>query len=164
MAKTPLSNNSEFIVGEEIILDYIMASLFLALFLYGLIDAIIKRFHNLTYLSGLFTLVLLPAIYFYKKARSKRIYIRVNKTGIYQDERLVTDWSHLLNAYITERDQSFIISVSDNFVLVIEYQKKNADIGARRYIRLTNTQNKSEEDVLEAVQFFWREYRKQAIL
>lgn len=160
MAKTPLSNNSEFTVGEEIILDYIMAFLFLALFLYGLIDAIVKRFHHLTYLSGLFTLALLPAIYFYKKARSKRIYIRVNKTGIYQDERLVTDWSHLLNAYITERDQSFIISVSDNFALVIEYQKNNADIGARRYIKLTNTQNKSEEDVLEAVHFFWREYQK----
>jgi len=28
-------------------------------------------------------------------------------------------------------------------------------------IPLTNTQNKSEEEVLEAVMFFWKEYKKQ---
>jgi hypothetical protein len=32
---------------------------------------------------------------------------------------------------------------------------------SRRKIPLTNTQNKSEEDVLQALQFFCKEYKKE---
>lgn len=47
--------------------------------------------------------------------------------------------------------------LQDNFVLVVEYLKdKMSDKGVRRQIPLTNTQNKSEEEVLEAVKFFWK--------
>ena len=47
MGKIPLSNNSEFVVGEDKVLDYILASLFFGLFLYGLIDAILHHFTKL---------------------------------------------------------------------------------------------------------------------
>ena len=157
MRKMILNKDSEFLVGENKILDYILASLFFGLFLYGLIDAIINHFTKLNYIDFLFSIALLPALLFFKKGRSNKVYIRINKTGIYQNEQLVTGWSHLLNAYISQQEKVF--SIQDNFILVVEYLKENDDKGFRRKIPLTNTQNKSEEEVLEAVQFFWKEYR-----
>jgi hypothetical protein len=160
MRKIPLNKDSEFVVGENKVLDYILAALFFALFLYGLIDAILQHFTKLTYLSFIFSIALLPAIYFFKKGKSNRVYIRINKTGIYQDEQLVTGWSTLLKAYITQKERVF--SIQDNFILMVEYLKDDVDKGFRRKIPLTNTQNKSEEEVLEAVKFFWKEYSNDA--
>ena len=160
MGKIPLSNNSEFVVGEDKVLDYILASLFFGLFLYGLIDAIRQDFTKLNYVNYLFIIALLPAILFFRKAKTRRIYIRINKTGIYQDEKLVTGWSTLLNAHITQKEKVF--SIQDNFMLVVEYLKDGIEKGFRRKIPLTNTQNKSEEEILEAVKFFWKEYRHDA--
>jgi hypothetical protein len=157
MTKILLNKNSEFVVGENKVLDYILASLFFGLFLYGLIDAIINHFTRLNYINFLFSVALLPALLFFKKGRSNKVYIRINKMGIYQDEQLVTGWPHLLNAYISQQEKVF--NIQDNFILVVEYMKDNADKGFRRKIPLTNTQNKSEEEVLEAVKFFWKEYR-----
>ena len=158
MAKTSLTKESEFVVGEDKVLVYILALLFFGLFLYGLIDAIKKGFSKLT-LNALFVLALVPASLFFAKARNKRIYVRVNKTGIYQDEKLVTVWSNFLNAYISQKEPRFI-RLQDNFILVVEYLKEGHEKGFRRKIPLTNTQNKSEEDVLAAVRFFWNESAK----
>lgn len=157
MRKTLLTRDSEFIVGEEKVLVYILAFLFFGLFVYAVVDAILKEFSNLTYISYLFALALLPALYFFKKGRSNTIHIRINKTGVYQQEKLITGWANFLNAYVTQKEK--VISIQDNFLLVIEYTKGGNDKGFRKKIPLTNTQNKSEEQVLEAVKFFWLLYK-----
>ncbi|MBK7560689.1 MAG: hypothetical protein IPP43_08880 [Chitinophagaceae bacterium] len=157
MGKIPLSKESEFVVGEDKVLVTILATLFFALFLYGLIDALLHHFTKLDYQSFIFMIALAPALLFFIKAKNKRVYIRINKTGIYQEEQLVTGWSDFLNAYISQKDK--VISIQDNFILVVEYRKDGVEKGFRRKIPLTNTQNKSEEEVLEAVKFFWKEYR-----
>jgi hypothetical protein len=160
MGKIPLNRDSEFIVGEDKVLDYILASLFFALFLYGLIDVVRRRFVNIDYQSFIFALALAPAFIFFVKGKNKKVYIRINKTGIYQDEKLVTGWSNLLNAFISQKEK--VLSIQDNFILVVEYRKDGFKQGFRRSIPLTNTQNKSEEDVLAAVKFFWKQYRNGA--
>lgn len=162
MAKIPLTKDSEFVVGEEKVLNYIMTAFFIAIFLYGLIDAIRRHFINIDYQSFIFGLALVPAIYCFRRAHSNRVYIRVNKTGIYKDEQLVTGWSNLLNAFITQKEKTGIFNIVDNFILVVEYTKEGSPEGFRRKIPLTNTQNKSEEEVLEAVKYFWSVYRKDA--
>lgn len=162
MGKTPLTKDSEFVVGEEKILNYILATLCFALFVYGLIDAIRRHFTNIDYQSFVFALALLPAFLFFRKARSNRVYIRVNKTGIYQDEKLVTSWSNLLKASVAQKEKKGIFSIQDNFLLVVEYRKDGFQQGFRHKIPLTNTQNKSEEEVLEAVNYFWKKYRDSA--
>jgi hypothetical protein len=158
MAKNALTNDSEFVVKEEKVLNYILAFLFFGLFLYGLIDAVMKGFAKLGYLSYVFMFALVPAIISYKKARSKTVYIRINKTGIYQYEKLITGWANFLKTYITQKEKA--MSIQDNFLLVLEYRKDGLDKGFRKKIALTNTQNKSEEEVLAAIQFFWKEYKK----
>lgn len=158
MAKVTLNRDTEFVVGEEKVLVYVMAILFFGLFVYAVIDAFIKGFTNLTYTSYLFALALLPALYFFKKGRSNAIHIRINKTGIYQQEKLITGWANFLNAYVTQKEKT--ISIQDNFLLIVEYSKEGSDKGFRKKIPLTNTQNKSEEQVLEAVKFFWLGFRR----
>ncbi len=159
MAKKPLSSNSDFVVGEEKILNYVMALFFTALFLYGTIDAALRHFKNIDYQSYVFALALVPAIYCFKRGNSDRVYIRVNKKGIYQSGKLVTGWSNFHDAYIAQKEVK-TISIQDNFLLMIEYRNDKMKKVLRRKIPLTNTQNKSEEEVLEAVQFFWKDYRK----
>jgi hypothetical protein len=160
MAKPPFIKDSQFIVGEEKVLNYVLASLFFGLFIYGLVDAIVYHFTKINYLNIISVLLLVPAILFFRRGKSDKIYIRVNKTGIYQDEKLLTRWSNFINAYISQKEK--MLSIQDNFILVIEYRKDGVDKGFRRKIPLTNTQNKSEEEVLEAVKFFWSLYRNDA--
>ena len=138
-------------------MNYVLSLLLLGFFLYGLIDTALQGFRNINYMTVVFVLSLGVAVIFFRKARNKRIFIRVNKTGIYQDEQLVTGWANFLNAYISQKDKVF--RVQDNFILVVEFLKEGNAKGFRRKIPLTNTQDKSEEDVLAAVKFFWSEYR-----
>lgn len=156
MPKTPLTKDSEFIVGEEKMLVYILAALFFAIFLYGVVEAFNYGLSKLTWVNYMYAIALVPAIFFFIKGTSGRIFIRVNKTGIYQDEKLVTDWKNFINAYITQKQK--LMSIQDNFILVVEYLKDSSGTGFRRNIPLSNTQNKSEEDVLEAVLFFWKRF------
>lgn len=155
MAKTPLTKDSQFTVGEEKIINYVMAIFFVALFVYGLYDAIRRHFVNIDYQSIIFAVAILPAIYCIRRAKSPRIYIRINKTGIYQDEKLLTSWENFLNAFVTQKEKKRIIEIQDNFLLVVEYRDaKDPKQGRRKKIPLTNTQNKSDEDIMDAIRFF----------
>jgi hypothetical protein len=160
MGKIKLNKDSQFIVGEEKILNYILAILCFGLFVYGVVDAIKRHFINIDYQSFVFALALAPAYLFFRKARSKKVYIRINKTGIYQGRQLVADWSNLINAFIDQKEKKNFFNIQDNFMLILEYRKKDvAKQVFRSKIPLTNTQNKSEEEVLEAVMYFWKIYR-----
>lgn len=158
MKKNQLNKDGQFIVGEEKVLNYILSFLCFALFVYGFIDAVKRDFKNIDYQSFVLALALFPACLFFRKARSKRVYIRINNTGIYQEGKLITDWQYLIKAYIDQKEKKNFFSIQDNFLLVLEYRKKDVEKQVlRSKIPLTNTQNKSEEEVLEAVMFFWKE-------
>jgi len=138
-------------------LNYFIAALFFVIFIFGLVDGISTNSTALT--VGSFAVLIIAILYFIK-ARSKRIHIRINKKGLYHDEKLVTDWAHFLNATISQKER--VWSIQDNFILVVEYLKDHSKKGFRRSIPLTNTQNQSEEDVLAAVKFFWNQFRVDA--
>jgi len=159
MTKIELTKESEFIVGENKLMNYILAILFLAIFLYGLGDAVSRNFKNIDYQSYVLTLALIPVVYCLRRANSKRVYIRINKNGIYKDEQIVTGWSTLLNYYLAQEKKKKFYDIRDNFILVVEYPGEDVNKGFRRKIPLTNNQNKSEEEVLEAVAFFWAAYK-----
>ena len=162
MAKAGLTRESQYLVGEEKVLNYILASLCLAIFLYGFIDAARRHFIHIDYQSFVFALALAPAWLFLRKARSKNVYIRINKTGIYHHEQLITTWSKLIKASISQKEKNGIFNIQDNFLLVLEYRKENGKEAVRRKIPLTNTQNRSEEEIMEAVKFFWKESKYHA--
>ncbi len=148
-----LEPNGDFIVGEEKILNAVLSVIFFGLFSYGVIDALMKKNYEPGVMPIFYALALAIALWFFKKFRSNRVFLRINQNGIYKDEELVTDWEHLLKAYITQKPAR-AISISDSFVLIIEYIKTDPDKGYRSVVPLTNTQNRSEEDIMEALKYF----------
>ncbi len=157
MAAT-LNKNTDFVVGEEKALNYVMATLLFALFAYGVYDAARRGFKNIDYQSFIFALAIFPAIYCIRRAMANRIYIRINKTGIYEGKKMVTGWADLVKVYLAQDPDKPMYDIRDRFQLVVEFKKEGK--GLRRRIPLTNTQNKSEEDVLAAANFFWKEFKK----
>ena len=154
-----LEKDSEFTVREEKVLDYILAILFFAVFVLGLVYALKNNITREDVVGGLLMLALIPSLIAFAKAKSKRIYIRINKTGIYQDEQLVAGWDKMIKAYITQKQVTG--QWQDSFLLVLEYRKEVIVSGFRRRIPLTNTQNKSEEEIIEAIRFFWHLYKRE---
>ena len=148
-----LEPNGDFIVGEEKILNAILSLIFFGLFSYGVIDALMEKNYEPGVMPVFYGLALALSFWFFKKFRSKRIFLRINQNGIFKDEKLVTDWDHLLKAYITQKPKTTIY-ITDSFVLIIEYMKTDTDKGYRSIVPLTNTQNKSEEDIMEALKYF----------
>lgn len=159
MRAVPLTKDSDFTVIEEKVLDYILTALFFAVFVLGFVYAIKNNITREDVVGGLLMLALIPSLLAFAKARSKRIYIRINKTGIYQDEQLVAGWDKMIKAYISQKQVTG--QWQDNFILVLEYRKEVLLSGFRRKIPLTNTQNKSEEEIIEAIRFFWHLYKKE---
>lgn len=67
MGKVRLTNDSDFIVGDDKILVNVMAFLFFGIFVYGLIDSFRRGFEDMDYLSYVFILLLVPAALFLQK-------------------------------------------------------------------------------------------------
>ena len=148
-----LEPNGDFIVGEEKILNSILCVIFFGLFVYGVVDALMQKHYKPGIMPIFYGLSLAISYWFFKKSRSNRIFLRLNHTGIYKDEKMVTDWDHLIKAQITQK-QGRLFAVTDAFILVIEYTKTEPDKGYRTIVPLTNTQNRSEEDIMAALKHF----------
>ncbi|MBI3139267.1 MAG: hypothetical protein HYZ15_11850 [Sphingobacteriales bacterium] len=159
-----LTPDGQFLVGEYKLMYYFMALFFLALFSYGVYDAWGRNFTDIDYQSYVFALGIIPAIFILIKVRKGTIYIRINAKGIYQHERLVTTWANLRHAALTQRNKKYMFEQGDNFVLLLDYQSPAAAKLVRRSIPLTNTQNKSEEEVLAAVKWFWAAYNRNIVV
>lgn len=155
-----LTSDGQFIVGEYKLMHFFMAFFFLVLFGIGVYDAIARNFTNIDYQSYVFALAIIPAVLILKKVRKGTIYIRINKKGIYELEQLVSTWADLLHVRLTQEERKGIYDVGDRFVLLLEYKRPDQARVLRHKIRLTNTQNKSEEEVLAAVRWFWASYRQ----
>lgn len=150
---TRLQPDTEFIVKEEVVLVYILTGLFVLIFIYGILDLTV--FHgvkdNTSAFSFLFAII--PAIYFFRKGYQNPIALRISRVGIYEGNQLVTDWDNLIRVYVTQKEWTWR-SLQDNFLLVVEFYGEQVGEGRRRKIPLTNTQNKSEEEVMYAIRFF----------
>lgn len=149
-----LHPDSEFVVKEEIVLVFILTGLSILIFIYGILD--------LTVITGLkdnasaftFLAAIVPAIYFFRKGFRNPVSLRINRKGIYEGNRLITGWESLVKATITQKTEGKWKSVQDNFQLVIDFYVGGGVKPFRHVIPLTNTQNKSEEEVMAAIRYF----------
>ena len=163
MAKAPLTVDSRFEVNEEKALNIVVAVLYFLVASLGLVWSTKEK--SWVAAAAIVGVVVFPGLVYFLKSRSQRIFIRIDKTGIYQDENLVTTWTNFLKAYVREEPPSMSMdmkrlpeTIKDQFFLIIEYLKDDSGNGSRRRIRLTNTQNKSDEEIMEAITFFARKY------
>jgi hypothetical protein len=143
-----LKPNEDFVVKESIGVNLIVALAFFGMFIYGLYDKVEGGQEN-RHLEILLV-ALVPAILFLRKGLSKHRDITINKTGIYINNRLLTNWHNFREANVIQ--QEVTLSIQDNFVLYITYSEGERVF--RHKIPLRNTQNKAEEEIIEAIRFY----------
>jgi hypothetical protein len=141
--------NSNFVVKENGGVFLVLGILFTAMFIYSVIyfrDPQKDVKFEFTYL------LLVPAIYFIRKAfTKKKVIILINKNGIYYYNKLITSWFNFVKAQVTQEEK--LMAISDNFVLLVEYRNGQSKLITDK-IPLTNTQDKSEEEIIAAIKYF----------
>lgn len=149
MAQIYLDKNNEFTVKEWKVLNWVAGIVFFVLFIAMIIAG--AWFYAL--LFGL-PFLLLPALKHRKQAAFDGVIIRVNSNGIFYYGKHITDWDNFLNAYVT--NEMKVRSFKDNFELVLEFYRDTLLI--QKKIKLTNTQNRSEEEVYGAIMYFYKQH------
>ncbi|UAY51730.1 hypothetical protein [Ferruginibacter albus] len=151
MGESPLTEDSTFVVKESVIIDFICAAVFTAMAISALMyDNNIDSGNRLFIKSLGFCII--PAIWFLKRGIQNKTSFAINKTGIYFYKNFVTDWQHFKTAYVTQKEITG--SVSDNFILVVEYYKDGESGFFKRTFPLSATQDKADEEIMAAINFF----------
>lgn len=144
-----LQPNSNFVVKENGGVFLVLGILFTAMFIFSLLY-FGKPGEDLKFESTY--LLLVPAIYFIRKAfTKKKAIILINKNGIYYYNKLVTSWMNFVKAHVTQEEK--LMAISDNFILLVEHRTANSNLVVDK-IPLGNTQDKSEEEIIAAIRFF----------
>lgn len=102
-------------------------------------------------------LVLLFAIGTLMRTSKEIIIMKINKTGFYYYGKLITDWDHFISEeFIDDGPASPRSGAKDQFYLLIKYYKEGQPGYFGRKIRLTDSQDKSEEEIIAAVKFYYK--------
>jgi len=104
-----------------------------------------------SYLMSIF-LFLIPGVIFLAKAQRPSLIIKINKSGFFYAGRFITGWDLFYDA--TVHDKMITGSYKDNFVLAFRYYAPDYSLIYTLSVPLTNTQDKSEEEIIEAINFF----------
>ncbi|HEV7331211.1 MAG TPA: hypothetical protein VGN63_09240 [Flavisolibacter sp.] len=101
----------------------------------------------------------IPAIASLIASTRNQVIMKINKSGFYYYGKLLTDWNNFVSAEFMD-EMPVLISgsagLSDKFSLYIKYYKNDEPGCFGRKIPLTNTQDKSEEEIIAAVRFYYR--------
>ena len=148
MTKSNLNINKDFIVRESVAVN-LAAGLFLVLVF--MISMAVADFGWGHFLQGA-VLLLLPGAFYLARAKRKAIIMRINKTGLYYSGRLFTSWTNFLGARVTQEE--IVGSIQDNFILIVRhYNEHSTECSVK--IPLNNTQDKAEEEIIEAINFYY---------
>lgn len=102
-------------------------------------------------------LFIVPGAYFIYKAIVKKQIMVINKYGFFYQGKLLTNWQNFITARYDQEEKTW--TIQDNFVLFIEYFKPGFPKSFISKIPLTNTQDKSEEEIIAAIRFFVTNYK-----
>lgn len=135
-------------------MNIIIATFFAGLFILALYNLGFNSLRSFWFFLPIGLLLLIMILGYGKRMVSQPIIFRINNEGIYYYGSLITNWNNFYNAYVS--DEMKVDSGADNFKLVLEFYRENKLI--RRKIKLTNTQNKSEEEIYTAVMYFYKQH------
>ncbi len=138
----------ELVVTESITLLILVAIFFFTIFWYFItynLDGNIIAYVLWMACMPLFLMV------FWK--RSKKAIININQQGIFSHGRLVTDWYHFQSVEIKQMPLR-IGQINDNVVMIIRFLNVERNTVFEQKLKLSNTLNKSEEQMLKAIDYF----------
>jgi len=140
-----LANTSNFVVKESIVLDFFIAAF---LFCIALSAVAYDSSYLIAIPSGGF------AIVFLLKGLMNKTSMKVNKEGIYIHNSFITNWQLFKAAYARELPGR-AGSTADNFFLIIEHYKIGQTGFFEYEMPLTDTQDKSQEEILAAINYYY---------
>jgi hypothetical protein len=97
------------------------------------------------------------------KTSKDEVILQINKTGIYYYGQLLTDWDHFKREEFIDElplPSGNNPGVNDKFFLMIKYYKDGYPGYYGRKIQLTNSQDKSEEEIFAAIKFYYKNRQK----
>jgi hypothetical protein len=151
--------SGSFLVKDSKGASFIAGLVFLAMF----ITAILYRNDqnsqgwefNIAYLT------IIPAIIFIVRGFKDKIVIEINENGLFYHGALVTNWTHFITAKYEQEEK--VMSLQDNFILLIDYYKPETGKRYTSKIKLPSILNKSEEDIIAAIQRFCTDSNKNKV-
>lgn len=157
MEKGELAESNSFIVKESIAINAFAAFIFWVMFLcainYNEFSDTTPRMN-----TRLFYLTIIPAILFSIKATRNKPIIEINNSGFFYTGSLITTWDNFISIKFSQDEVAG--SYSDNFVLFIQYYKPGHENSFITKLSLGNTQDKGEEDVIEAAEFYYSKWKE----
>ena len=148
-----LTDDSNFVMKESKGLNLIIGVIFLLLSILVLYHVFTDyHYDQIRIYKKLLLLSLLPAIFYFVRSFKSTVLLTINKTGIYRCGILLTNWDNFIRAHI---DQDQITgSYKDNFVLYVEFYAEGHECFCSRKMKLPNTSDKSEEEIIQAIRYF----------
>jgi hypothetical protein len=148
-----LNEDSEFVMKESKSLNLLAGIILFIVGVFVLFN-IYTDYHadQIIIYKKMLLLSLFPAVFFLWKGLKNNALLTINKTGIYRCDELLTTWDNFINAAINE--EPIAGSISDNFVLSVYFCVDGKDGCFKRMMRLPNTRDQSEEEIMEAIWFF----------
>ena len=148
-----MNNISEiaFEVRESKTLNYILSAAFLAMFI-GFFFTVFPNWDNLIFIP---ILLFVSSLIYFLKAFRNRLIMRIDDFGITYKQYNVCDWVGFEFAYL---GHEFYESGSEGtlteryFILITYFDKVNTKMQFK--IPMINTQSKSEEDIMYAINEF----------
>jgi len=138
---------SDFVVKESKKIHLIFGIFFFVISLAG--------FSMSPIISGFGLLIAIAALV---RSSKDQTIMKVNKNGIYYYGQLVTDWNHFITLEFKDEIPTPSYGtdgINDEFSLMIKYYKDGFPDYYGRKIRLTNSQDKSEEEIIAAIKFYY---------
>lgn len=149
-ATIELNTEKEFLVKESKGIKFVFG---MACLVVVFISLSVGEFRNSSFIILLLSF-LLPGIYFLSRLNKSKTFIKLNSKGFYYYDKLITDWDNFRQASVTQDARPG--AINDRFVLVLDYQVPGKAGIFRRQIPLENIQDKSEEEIIAAIRFFYK--------
>ena len=156
----PENGKECFEVKEFVPLNLIAAGIFYCLFLYGLYNTNLPDASYNPVFDHMLLITIIPALGYTYKAFHKTCYLKINADGIFVGKLHLTTWNHFIAAEYREKPVTG--SIQDNFILIITYYRENLGTYVKE-VPLTNTQDKSEEEIINAVNYFYTQWKNKTI-
>lgn len=97
------------------------------------------------------------------KSRKDQTIMKVNSTGFFYYGDLITNWRNFVSVDFVDEPPAISSSstgLSDKFFLALKYYKDGRPECFARKFSLTNTQDKSEEEIIAAIRFYYKNFKK----
>jgi hypothetical protein len=149
MSESKLDAEKDFSVKESKTINFIAGGIMLAVFFISML------YGDYGWSNYIFSvcLFLVPGAIAVVRGRRNSTIMTINKIGFFYGGKQVTTWPLFYDAVV--HDRTAVGSYKDNFVLDLRYYSPDFSLIYTYSIPLTNTQDKGEEGIIEAIKFYY---------